>query len=185
MKKLLMTAAAFIVANSAQAAENLAWKIVPAQSKIEFKVLQDKSTINGSFKKFDGKINFDKNQLAKSKVTIDIDTSSVNVSMSEAASTIQSPDWLSTKAFPKATFSADKFNLSGKTYRADGILTIKGKAVPTTLEFTFDEYSTTKAHAVGKALIKRNAFAIGNSDVKKANGVKDEVEINFVVTAEK
>ncbi len=185
MKKIFLTGAIIIAANSAQASENLAWKIVPTQSKIEFKVLQDKSIVSGSFKKFDGKINFDKNQLAKSKVTIDIDTSSVNVSMSEAASTIQSPDWLSTKAFPKATFSADQFNLSGKTYRANGTLTIKGKAVPTTLEFTFGEYSSNKAHATGKALIKRSAFDVGSSDVKKANGVKDEVEINFVITAEK
>lgn len=185
MKKTLATLATIIIATSAQAAENIAWKIVPSQSKIEFKVAQDSSTINGSFKKFDGKIAFDKNNLNKSKVTIDIDTSSINVSLAEAAGAVQSPDWLSTKAFPKATFSAEKFSISGKGFRADGNLTIKGKAIPTVLEFSFDEYDAKKARATGKALIKRSTFGVGNSDVKKANGVKDDVEINFVVVAEK
>ncbi len=185
MKRILITLATLVFATSAQASENLTWKIVPAQSKIEFKVAQDNSIISGSFKKFGGTINFDKAQLAKSKVAIDIDISSIAVSLAEANGTVQSPEWLSTKAFPKATFVADKFSAAGKNFRAEGILTIKGKSVPATLEFAFDEYNATKAHATGKTTIKRSSFAVGNSDVKKANNVKDEVEISFVVSAEK
>jgi polyisoprenoid-binding protein YceI len=185
MKKILTILAAIFFTTSAQASENLAWKIVPAQSKIEFKVAQDSSTISGSFKKFGGTINFDKAQLNKSKVAIDIDTSSITVSLAEAAGTVQSAEWLSSKSFPKATFVAEKFTAVGKSFRADGNLTLKGKTVPAILEFSFDEYSAAKAHAVGKATIKRSAFAVGNSDVKKANGVKDEIEISFSITAEK
>ncbi|NBV07340.1 MAG: YceI family protein [Proteobacteria bacterium] len=185
MKKLFTIFVAFFIATSAQAAENMVWKIVPEQSKIEFKVTQDSSVISGSFKKFDGKILFDKNQLAKSKVVIDIDTSSILVSLNEAAGTVQSPEWLSTKAFPKATFSAEKFSAVGKGFRAEGNLTIKGKTAPAVLEFSFNEYTTTKAHAIGKTIIKRSAFGIGNADVKKANGVKDDIEISFVVNAKK
>ncbi len=185
MKKILIIFAVIFFVTSAQAAENMAWKIIPAQSKIEFKVAQDSSIISGSFAKFGGTINFDKTQLSKSKVVINIDTSSVTASLSEAAGTLQSPEWLSTKAFPKAIFTAEKFSTAGKSFRADGNLTLKGKTVPLNLEFSFDEYSATKAHAVGKAKIKRSDFAVGNSDAKKANGVKDEIEISFSVTAEK
>lgn len=185
MKKFIFLSAFILSSFSAFAADSIDWKIVPAQSKIDFKVAQDASSIVGYFKKFDGKISFDKNQLAKSKVAIDIELGSVTVSLPEANGAIQSPEWLSTKAFPKASFVAEKFSANGKNFRADGNLTIKGKTVPTSLDFSFEEYSATKAKAVGKTKIKRSAFGIGNSDVKKANGVQDEIEISFVVSAEK
>ena len=185
MKKILTILAAIFFTTSAQAAENLAWKIVSTKSKLEFKVAQDSSTISGSFAKFGGTINFDKAQLNKSKVAIDIDTSSVTVSLAEAAGTVQSAEWLSTKSFPKATFVAEKFSAVGKSFRADGNLTLKGKTVPAILEFSFDEYSAAKAHAVGKATIKRSAYGVGNADVQKASGVKDDVIVTFEIVAEK
>jgi polyisoprenoid-binding protein YceI len=185
MKKIITITSLILFSLSASAAEVVAWKIIPTQSKIDFKVSQDGSNIVGYFKKFDGKINFDKNQLAKSNVAIDIDMSSIVVSLAEAGGTVQSPEWLSAKAFPKATFVTDKFSSKGKSFRADGILTIKGKSVPTSLEFSFEEPSANKSRATGKVIIKRSAFGVGNSDVKKANGVQDEVEVSFVVNAEK
>ena len=185
MKKLFAIFAIFYFTTSAFAADITAWKIVPAQSKISFKVKQDGSDLVGYFKKFDGKINFDKNQLAKSKVAIDIDVTSVVVSLAEANGAVQSPEWLSAKAFPKATFTAEKFSAQDKYFRAEGNLTIKGKTVPATLEFAFEESAPNKARATGRTTIKRSAFAVGNSDVKKANGVEDAVEVSFVVNAEK
>ncbi|MDX2082783.1 MAG: YceI family protein [Rickettsiales bacterium] len=183
MKKLL---SAFLILFSFSAnAEQPVWKIIPAQSKLEFKVEQDGSVINGSFKKFDGKIIFDKAKLDKSKVAIEVDVSSIALSFADAIGTVQSPEWLSTKAFPKAIFNAEKFSASGKSFRANGNLTIKGKTVPTILEFYFKDYSEKKAIAEGKLIIKRSSFGIGSSDIKKSNGVKDEVEITFEIAAEK
>jgi polyisoprenoid-binding protein YceI len=186
MKKFLTILVTFFFAFSAQAAEK-SWKINPAESKLEFKATQDKTIITGSFKKFDGKIIFDKNQLFKSSLNIEIDTSSIAISLSDAAGVIQSPEWLSTKAFPKATFISNKISLLiGKNiYRADGTLTIKGRPMPVSLEFYFNDYSENKAQASGKTKIKRSAFAIGDSDIKKANGVKEDVEITFLINAEK
>ena len=188
MKKLLTIFTAFYFTTSAFAADVTAWKIAPTQSKVSFKVKQDGADLVGYFKKFDGKINFDKNQLAKSKVAIDIDVSSVVVSLAEAHGAVQSPEWLSAKAFPKATFTAEKFSAQGaqgKYFRAEGNLTIKGKTVPATLEFAFEESAPNKARATGKTTIKRSDFAVGNSDVKKANGVENSIEVSFVVNAEK
>ncbi len=187
MKRIITALTLILLSSTANtnAAEVPAWKINQTQSKLEFKLIQDSSTITGSFKKFDGKINFDKSHLAKSKVAIDIDTSSLTLSFADAVATAQSTDWLSTKIFPKASFVAAKFSAVGKSFKAEGNLTIKGKTVPAIVEFSFEEYSASKAKAVGKAMIKRSAFGVGNSDVKKANGVKDEIEISFVVVAEK
>lgn len=185
MKKLLTILATIYCTTSANAAEIAAWKIIPDQSKIEFRVAQDASSISGSFRSFNGKINFDKNQLAQSKVMIEIDTSSVTASTIEASGSIQRPEWLSTKAFPKAIFTAEKFTSTSdkKIFHADGNLTLKGKSIPTSIDFTFQEYSGAKAIAVGKTTIKRSAFGVGDSDTKKANGIKDDVEITFTVSA--
>ncbi len=187
MKKFLTIAFTLLFSASVHAAEVPTWKIIPTQSKLNFKVQQDKSDIVGYFKKFDGQINFDKDQLAKSKVVIDIETSSIVISLTEAQSAIQGSEWLSTKAFPKATFSAAKFVLlkDKKTYRADGELTIKSKTFPISLDFTFSEYSATKANATGKTHIQRSVFTVGNSDIKKANNVSDDVEVSFSITATK
>ncbi|MES2961751.1 MAG: YceI family protein [Pseudomonadota bacterium] len=187
MKKFLTIVFTLLFSASINAAEVPTWKIITAQSKLNFKVAQGKSDVVGYFKKFDGKINFDKDQLAKSKVVIDIDTSSIVISLAEGQTTVQGSEWLATSAFPKATFSAAKFALlkDKKTYRADGDLTIKGRTFPVSLDFTFDEYSATKARATGKTHIQRSVFTVGNSDIKKANDVSDDVEVTFSIAATK
>lgn len=129
MKKFLTIFAILLfsitIANAADLAP--AWKIIPAKSKIEFKVAQDNSIISGSFKKFSGKINFDPAQLKTSKVEIEIDIASVDASLASASETLQGTSWFASKAFPKATFTATKFSSKdNKNYRADGVLTIKG-----------------------------------------------------------
>lgn len=163
------------------------WKIIPAKSSLQFQATQDKSLINGSFKKFDGKILFDKNLLNKSSIEINIDTSSVETAFAEGLETIKSNEWLSTSIFPKATFKANRFvAVSGaNSFEGVGTLTIKGKTVPTTISFTLPVYSAVSARAEGTATIKRSSFGIGNRDIKKANGVKDDVIVNFVIEAER
>ncbi len=184
MKKLaLITALLLTIPYISSAAE---WKIIPEKSKIEFKATQNNSAVFGSFKKFSGKINFDPAQLKTSKVEIEVDTNSVEASLSDAAPTLKTPEWLSAKAFPKATFTADKFTkISDKKFSADGKLTIKDKSVPAKLEFSLDEYSAVKAVATGSVMIKRSDFMIGAKDPANAHGVKDEVAVVFAVNAVK
>ena len=203
------------------------WKIIPEKSSLEFKAVRNGSEIRGSFKKFDGRIAFDKKQLNKSSVNIDIDTTSVETSYAEALSALRAATWLSTSAFPKANFTANNItilsdiNLSNaanvnlnsdlenaivndmsnvesvdggdvnlqklkglrtpNTFRANGTLTIKGKSVPTRIDFSLTKYTPTNVVVVGKATINRNSFNIGD----RSSGVKDEVVINFTISAEK
>lgn len=198
------------------------WKIIAEKSAIEFSGIRDKSAIKGSFKKFSGQITFDKNQLSKSKVQIDIDTSSIELSYDEATQTILGSDWLAANLFPKASFISDRIillsdiNLSKmadlnmtyvndmsqiqtnknsdvnlknlkkpNSYRAEGSLIIKGKKVPTSIDFVLTNYSPTQASATGKMAIKRSTFGIGNLRSKMASGVDDNIEINFTISGER
>jgi polyisoprenoid-binding protein YceI len=198
------------------------WKMIPEKSRLEFKVNREKSVITGSFQKFDGQIIFDKDQLPKSKIQVDVDTSSIEVSYAEALPTIRGSNWLSVTSFPKATFVSDRIillsdaNLSiandlnvkvindlssvqtGKnsdinlknlpkpnSYRANGSLTIKGKKIPASIDFVLNNYSPTQASATGQIKIKRSSFNIGDRSVQRSNGVEDDIEINFTISAER
>lgn len=188
MKKLILSAAKISLAISIFAFNSNAaeWKIVPAESMINFSVKQNSSTITGGFSKFSAKINFDKNNLSTSNVEILVDTTSVSASLSDATSTLPTKDWLDSKSFSTAKFEAKKFTkISDKQFKAEGNLTLKGKTSPLTLDFNFSEYTDKKAIATGKTVIKRDAFMVGAKDAANAHGVQNDVAITFTLTANK
>jgi len=165
-----------------------AWKIVQEGSKIDFKATQDSSEIPGTFKKFEGNIIFNPDKLSASKITMTVDTSSVAVSFADSIEILKNATWLATTQFPKAIFTTNMITrISDTTYVASGTLTIKGKATPISINFSFPEYSETmgKATATGSFTIKRSDFNIGDRDIKKANGVREDVVINFTIKAHK
>ncbi len=178
-----------IIASDTPKVSRAEWKILPAKSKIEFVAKQNKSSISGSFRSFDGKINFDPTYLQNSDVEIAIDTSSIDISFADAAEMVKNATWLDIKNFPKATFKSNKFVIFGnainKQYHSDGSLTLKGKTVPVILEFTLKEFGDKSAHVIGSAVLKRSNFGIGDSDPKKSNGIDDEVKVMIDIFAEK
>ena len=163
------------------------WGIVEKNSKINFVVNQDKSKIRGSLSKFSGQINFDPNDLKKAQVEIKIDMTSLDIPYAQALELVKTSPWLATKIYPEAIFRANKFsNLPGKKqFLAQGNLTLKGKTVPVDFEFSFKNFGKNNANMIGKAVIKRGDFEIGNKDPNKANGVANEVEINVELEAQR
>ncbi len=161
------------------------WGIIENKSKIDFLVKQDKSEIRGNLKKFSGLINFEANDLKNSQVEIKIDMTSIDIAFAQALDLVKTAPWLAVKIYPEAIFKANKFtNLAGKKqFMAHGNLTLKGKTVPVDFEFTFKELTKSNANLIGKAIIKRSDFDIGNKDPKKANDVANEVEINVELEA--
>jgi len=180
---LLLANQAVATAPSAKAA---AWEIVPAESKIEFEALQGKSTVRGSFEKFGGEINFDPKQLQTSRVKVEIDIMSLKASFNEAVATLKTPAWLNSEKFPKAIFTASQFTNTGDNkFLAAGNFTLKGRTVPLSFNFTFDEFSAKTAKAVGSFTIKRSDFEVGDKDPKKANDVADSVLVKFTINAKR
>ena len=159
------------------------WKIIPSKSTLEFKAMQKDSAIRGFFTRFNGDINFNKSALSK----IEIDTTSIETSFSGALDALKGEEWLSVNKFSKAIFEADNFTALAQkdTFRADGTLTIKGKKIRTSVIFTLEEYSATKAIAIGKTTIKRSSFRVGDRNPRKANDISNDVEITFRVEAER
>lgn len=169
-----------IVANAAVTS----WKIVQDKSEIAFTATQNGSPVSGKFKKFNGDIKFDPVDLKGSSVTIIVDMNSVTTSYADVGNTLKTPDWFDTKSFPEATFKATEFiNTSKDSYLANGTLTIRDKVTPIVLTFKLDQYTKTNAHVTGSTMLKRLALGVGRGEWEKTDSIKDDVQINFTVTA--
>jgi polyisoprenoid-binding protein YceI len=161
------------------------WKIVPKESELSFTAIQNNAPIKGEFKTFSGDISFDPDQLKDSKVNITVDTGSVSTAAADIADNLKSADWFDIKKFPKATFTAVEFKKTAdKTFEAKGELTVRDKTIPFTLSFVLDEYSPSKAHITGTATLKRSTVGVGQGEWSSSSVVKDEVMVNFKITAE-
>lgn len=162
------------------------WKIVPEASKITFTATQNNAPVTGEFKKFNTDINFDIDKLNASKVNVVVDVDSVTTSYSDVATTLKSKEWFDSKTYPHAVFKTNHFIKTGKgIYQANGTLTIRDKTAPVTLTFIFEEYAPTKAKVKGSTTFKRTQFGVGQGEWAKTNLVKDEVKVEFLLTAVK
>jgi polyisoprenoid-binding protein YceI len=163
-----------------------AWQIIPTESSLTFTATQNNAPVTGEFKKFSAEINFDPDQLKVNSVKIIVDMNSISDPYNQLSDTLKGSDWFNTSAFPQAVFASNNFIKTGdKTYQANGVLTIRDKKLPVTLNFSQEEYTKTRARIKGRTSIKRTDFGVGQGDWADTKTIKDEVEINFVVTAVK
>ncbi len=160
------------------------WKIIPTESSITFTATQNGAPVTGTFTNFSGDIYFDPAQLDKSHVKIIVNMGAISDSYNQLSDTLKSTDWFNTQSFPQAVFESTGFTKTGdKTYQAKGTLTIRDKTQPIILNFTQQEYSQTKAKMTGSTTIKRTAFGVGQGEWSDTKAVKDDVQINFTVSA--
>lgn len=160
------------------------WQIIPNESSITFKGTQNNAPVSGKFNKFTGEIAFDPNQLSASKVRIVVDMNSVSTSYSDFTSALLTSDWFHVKLFPEAIFEANYFTKIGENkYEADGNMTIRDKTVPVKLTFTGEALSKTKGRVKGSIILKRLVFGIGQGEWESTDEVKNEVTVNFILTA--
>ncbi len=165
------------------------FKISPNTSSITVSGVKDGSSINGFFRKFEGKVGFDPNNLDKAVISIDLDVSSISISNGkyDSITVLKTSDWLDFVRFPKANFTATKFILNPSTqqYIAKGTMRLKGRALPMDIAFNILNYSDAGVIATGSFNIKRSDFGIGSSDLIKAGNVQDNVQVKFNINAER
>jgi polyisoprenoid-binding protein YceI len=179
---LIYSLALFFVPILSKAAT--AWQVVPNESSITFIGTKNNMPIIGNFKTFIGVINFDPTQLNTSNVRVMIDINSISTVNKEIAETLKGSDWFDAKSYPQAIFNANKFiQVANNTYSVNGDLTIRDKTLPVTLTLVLDEYSPTKFHGQGSLKIKRTQFDIGRGEWAKTDVVKDDIQVNFNLTA--
>ncbi len=134
MKRIVIMTAAVLATNSfAFAADS--YKVDPTHAWVTFKVNHAGwSFAHGLFKTVAGEITFDKADVSKSSVSIEIDAASVSTNFEQRDLDLQSPDFLNAAEFPKITFKSTKIEKTGdKTGKVTGDMTIAGVTKPVTL----------------------------------------------------
>ena len=131
--------------------------ITTENSKVEFVAAKVTRSHQGSFKQFSGSIDLVPNSLPDSRVTVDIDTSSVQTDEEQLTGHLKTPDFFDVAKFPKATFVSTKIepnNASGATHTVTGNFELHGikKSVsfPAIIQLTNDSVSVNAEFSINR-----------------------------------
>lgn len=165
---------------------------VGEESALGFIALQQGSEVKGSFETFAAEIQFDPDDLANSRLDVDIDATSITTGHSDRDKTLNSPSFFDTATWPKAAFKSESITSTGDgRYEATGSLKIrdvtKDVVLPFTLEIEEDpsDPNNRLAHAQGELPIMRLDYGVGQGDWASTGTVANEVVITIDIKASK
>jgi polyisoprenoid-binding protein YceI len=139
-----------------------------AHTQISFSILRlGFSNISGWFRKFDGNVMFDPDNVANSSVKATVMASSIDSGHERRDNHLRSPDFFNAKEFPEITFVSTKVEKTGaKTGKMTGNLTMLGVTRPVTLDVTFNRMGVhprnnkTYAGFSATGMLDRTAFGM-------------------------
>jgi polyisoprenoid-binding protein YceI len=153
-----------------------------AHASINFKVshLGYSYTI-GRFNTFDGTFSYDADSLTASKVSVNVDTTSLDSNHAERDKHLRSADFIDAAKYPTATFTSTGVTDQGNGHLAiTGDLTLHGKTQPITIDAQFigagaDPWGGERAGFMGTTRLDLAKFDI------KAMGMVDHVDMELYV----
>lgn len=172
------------VAASSPVAQGQKYLITPENSKIEFIGSKVTGSHHGSFKKFSGDIDFN-GQPENSRVSITIETNSVETDTLDLTKHLQTPDFFDVAKYPQAKFVSTEIKPGAEkgTHTVTGNLTLHGvtKAItfPATIAVASDAITVDSTFSINRKDFGVN-FA-GASD----NLIRDEVVLTLKIRAVK
>lgn len=188
IKASVLAVAFFGLASSAQAST---WEMDMSHSQIGFSVRHMMvSNTSGRFAKATGTLELDDKDLARSNVSIAIETASVDTQDQKRDEHLRSPDFFATAEHPQMTFKSKSVKAKGKGYVINGDLTIRGVTRPVVLEVAEltgpvkDPWGNERRGATATAKINRKDFGIAWNKVLDAGGVAVGDEVRIQIEAE-
>ena len=167
---------AFLLIFAAPVSANTAWTVEEG-SRLGFIATQGGAPVEGVFERFDAKIAFAADDLANSKVAVEIEIASVNSKSKDRDAAIISPGLFDVSKWPTASFETKSFRKTGDgQYEAEAMLTMRGVSRDVVLPFTL-KVSDGKAHAKGELKVERLDFGIGQGVWKDTSVVGNSVTI--------
>ena len=124
------------------------------------------SSVKGQFEQFDVQVENQGDDLQNAKVSVSIDTASINTKSEQRDQHLKSDDFFATDNFPKITFVSTQINkTSDDEYDITGDLTVKDVTKPVTLKAEFggigkDPWGNQKAGYTVVGKINRADFGL-------------------------
>ncbi|QOI98183.1 MAG: YceI family protein [Flammeovirgaceae bacterium] len=155
---------------------------VDALSKIDFKIKNFGSTVDGSFKGLKGTINFDPAQLSSAAFDVTINAATIDTGIGMRDNHLRKSDYFNVKEYPTIRFVSGKVEQSTKPNVAiiTGKLTIKKTTKEISFPFRYS-YAGDLLQLTGEFRINRREFGVGGSSISLA----DELTVLLDVRATK
>lgn len=164
MKRFIKVIAAVVTLAIPTFASAASWSIDPDHSNVGFKVRHMMvSNVKGEFAKFNGVVDIDEKDVAKSKVEVIIDTASINTGVAKRDGHLKSVDFFDVAKYPTMAFVSKKVETAGNDrLKVYGLLTLHG----VTREVVLDVEGPTRAYKDPWGNIKRGASAVARINRK-------------------
>ncbi len=152
-------------------------------SLLRFSFEQAGANNNGRFGKYTADVTFGPDDLATSKIDVNIDVTTLDTGDKERDDTLKTPDLFDVAKYPKARFVSSKITLMGAgRYEAAGKLNIRNVTKDIKLPITFQtkvEKGKTVGFLTGRYTVKRLEYGVGQGEWKSTEWVKDDVLVTF------
>jgi polyisoprenoid-binding protein YceI len=137
MKKFVMAVGLATILAVPAFAATTTWQLDPMHTNAQFTVRHlGISNVQGEFTKISGTVMLDDEDVSKSSVSVNIDTTSIDTRVSRRDDDLKSEHFLNVAQFPTITFQSTKVAKSGDGLKVTGNLTIRGVAKEVTLDVT-------------------------------------------------
>jgi polyisoprenoid-binding protein YceI len=182
--RLALILVVLLVATSAHA-QAPEWNLDPAHSRIYFSIQHIFSQARGYFENFKGEVRFSPEDLATSSFNFEIETKSINTSISKRDNHLRSADFFDADRYPLIKFKSSSVKqVEGRNYIIEGTMTVKDVSkkvsVPLTLlgvkPFPFDKNKLV-AGMEARMKIDRMEYGVGNGKFLKMGVVGKEVDV--------
>ncbi|UGQ46003.1 YceI family protein [Massilia endophytica] len=159
-------------------------KTDPAKTSVSAVFKQMNVPVESKFKKHAIVIDYNAAKPETSKVTVDVETASLDLGEAEMNREVAKKDWFNSAQFPKASFVSSAIKSAGPgKLNVSGKLTIKGKSADVNFPVTVKTEGGMQVFD-GAVPIKRLAFNVGEGEWKDTGMVADEVTIKFHVVGQ-
>lgn len=125
--KLFVAGLAATTILSTPVANASAWMVDASHTRVGFAVRHFFTPVDGHFERFDVKLDWDRNDVSKSKIEAKIGVASVHTANAKRDAHLRTPDFFDAANFPEITFLSRSIRAVDAThFVASGDLTIRG-----------------------------------------------------------
>jgi len=158
----------------------VAWAqgVVVAKSEIRFVSRQMGVDVEGRFRRWKANVDWRTQDLARSKVDLEIELASIDLASEEAEGEVRRAGWFDTAKFPVATFASSSIKATGADrYEIAGRLAIKGVARDVVVPVQMRKDASGASVATGEFVVKRLDFRIGEGQWSDPAVVANDVVV--------
>ncbi len=161
------------------------WAVDKLASRLTFRAVMNGQPFDGVFRTWDAQIAFDPHNLATSRATITVDTTSALTGQPIKDAALPNSEWLASTAFPQATLVTRSITqLSPGRYQAGVDVHFRGVAWRTTAPFTV-AISHDSGRMESTMTLDRRTFGIGEGPFNSPAPVEPQVQVSLRLVAKK